>query len=681
MAWQTLRAGWRTNYMTEIIFIACVAACGWAALGYALWKKCRACLCVRCCVDARGCGCKPLKAVHRGYMHSVFGSDFFHLPEDDLFRGFDETRGREYATLAPAHRLKLHPYSGPPERSQLFPGVYAPEPEQRPMTGKQYLESLKKAPVIHAITLHSNALLERIKSRHRLLKARERKAADATEAFEARRAAWVARYGNVPMPASPTGRRGLEAMHSSAWFGFSTGTSDTPPHAGAVEAGAVEAGAVEPAGARSGFPKEEVSAGAAVVALQLVGTAQLPPPPPPPLPLPPPMAPGQLQLPPAPAQPSGPVGGADAMPAPGGATTLQPQACMAEELPAPPPLPPSLWLASQRVDTDVCAPLQSAEQLRPDGVTFAAPAPAPAPGHPQGARATGAVDAAVMGRRSSGTGDAAETATLVEEIYCGGTGASGGGAVGGMTDEAPSLATPTFDASSTGGGGVQGTRGSGLSVETAILLPPATTAQQLRIPISETAALPPPLAPPPQAAAQLPPAGALPPPPAVPPSHAARASVLLPPPPPLLQHSASVQPQRQHPLPPPPSALQVLQSVAASAPPPLPSAQLLPPPPPWMHATVTSGTTVRNPMNAAGVCASGAGLPPPPPLPAAEHPPAARPLPPPTGVPGGMPSGSATVGPGTRVPQLHPVSATADGAQDFAFVNPMLMLAAARRPP
>lgn len=171
VGWVTLRAGWDSNFITEVIFYIFIVACAWAFLGYFSWKKFRGvdcwlgsgpllpCTGWLCCFNPTIL--KPFHMVHRFYMTWIFGEEFWGEEPDDN----DETGGANYGDIYYLHNLRKYPYYVY-ERCQLFPEFDSGEPQPRFMTGKQYLESLKKKKRNPNVVMESSALLEKQKVRH-----------------------------------------------------------------------------------------------------------------------------------------------------------------------------------------------------------------------------------------------------------------------------------------------------------------------------------------------------------------------------------------------------------------------------------------------------------------------------------------------------------------------------------
>jgi RNA recognition motif-containing protein len=150
MNWATLRAGWATNEVSEVIFYIGIICAMWAILGYFSFKKFRGRDCwggsgplIPCvgwlvCFNRRLL--RPFTAVHEAYMRLIFGEFFFNEYED----GLDETGGKTYGQLAKLFRLRQFPYYQL-ERSQLFPQWDSGEPVPPHMTGRQYKNSIDRA--------------------------------------------------------------------------------------------------------------------------------------------------------------------------------------------------------------------------------------------------------------------------------------------------------------------------------------------------------------------------------------------------------------------------------------------------------------------------------------------------------------------------------------------------------
>jgi len=149
MNWVTLRVGWETNLITEVIFYIGVITTMWAILGYFSFKKFRGrdcwggsgpiipCVGWLCCFNERILA--PFTRVHEAYMRCIFGQYFFNDYEDNL----DETGGLGYSQLRPKHHLRNIPYYQK-ERAQIFPEFDSNEPVLPPITGIQYLKILNE---------------------------------------------------------------------------------------------------------------------------------------------------------------------------------------------------------------------------------------------------------------------------------------------------------------------------------------------------------------------------------------------------------------------------------------------------------------------------------------------------------------------------------------------------------
>jgi hypothetical protein len=172
VGWVTLRAGWDSNFISEVIFYIFIVGCAWAFLGYFSWKKFRGvdcwlgsgpilpCTGWLCCFNPTVL--KPFHAVHRAYMTLIFGKALWG---DDLDDGEDETGGQIYGEIYHLYNLRKYPYYVY-ERCQLFPEFDSGEPQPRFMTGKQYLASLNKKKRNPNVVLENSAYLEKQKVRH-----------------------------------------------------------------------------------------------------------------------------------------------------------------------------------------------------------------------------------------------------------------------------------------------------------------------------------------------------------------------------------------------------------------------------------------------------------------------------------------------------------------------------------